>query len=359
MRSLSDTLERLARFKKLGAMDIPSSRLVPFEPPTTNPGNLSAKIYVPAGVAEHPALVVILHGCMQSAGGYDDSAGWSRLADTYGFLVLYPEQKRENNANLCFNWFVPDDIMRESGEAHSIRQFVEAAAVNYNVDRKRIFVTGLSAGGAMANVMLATYPDVFAGGAIIAGLPYGVASSVPEAFDRMRGHGLPDPDRLRLLLRAAAPAFSNPPTISVWHGTDDRTVSNLNAVALVEQWRGVLGLEKAPTTQATVGKDKAAVWMDRFGQALLSYHSISGMGHGTPLDASNGDEKPSPFMLDIGISSTRQIGYEWGLTPSFDRREVPLAATNRAGPETPNLGHLNSDIQNTIESALRSAGLMK
>jgi poly(hydroxyalkanoate) depolymerase family esterase len=152
---------------------------------------------VPANVAEHPALVVILHGCTQTAGGYDDSSGWSRLADVFGFVVLYPEQRRENNANLCFNWFVSQDIMRDSGEALSIRELVAVAMANYNVDRSRIYISGLSAGGAMTNVMLATYPEVFAGGAIIAGLPYGTASTVPEAFDRMRGHGLPQPDRLR------------------------------------------------------------------------------------------------------------------------------------------------------------------
>jgi poly(hydroxyalkanoate) depolymerase family esterase len=358
MRPLSDTLERLARFKKYAAPHSPTSRLVTFEPPVTNPGQLSAQIYVPASLAERPALVVILHGCTQTAGGYDDSAGWSRLADEFGFVVLYPEQGRENNANVCFNWFVPEDIMRESGEALSIRQLVEAATVDYDVDRKRIFISGLSAGGAMANVMLATYPEVFAGGAIIAGLPYGTASTVPEAFDRMRGHGIPAPDRLRQLLRAAAPAFGDPPTISIWHGTSDGTVSDANAAALVEQWRGVLNLESTPTSKRVAGKDTTSVWTDRLSQPALCYHSISGMGHGTPLDVSNGDEKTSPFMLDVGISSTRQIAYEWGLTPSFDRRAT-TPDTSAAGGETPIPRQLNSGIQETIESALRSAGLMK
>ena len=105
--------------------------------------------------------------------------------------MLFPEQQRANNANLCFNWFVPEDIRRDSGEALSIRQMIEATVVAHGIDRRRIFVTGLSAGGAMASVMLATYPEIFAGGAIIAGLPYGSAATIPEAFDRMRGHGGP------------------------------------------------------------------------------------------------------------------------------------------------------------------------
>ena len=96
-----------------------------------------------------------------------------------------------NNPNLCFNWFVPQHIRRDAGEALSIRQMIETLVLRHGIDRGRIFVTGLSAGGAMTSVMLATYPDVFAGGAIIAGLPYGCASSVPEAFDRMRDAASP------------------------------------------------------------------------------------------------------------------------------------------------------------------------
>ncbi|UCI18400.1 PHB depolymerase family esterase [Mesorhizobium sp. B2-1-8] len=107
------------------------------------------------------------------------------MADRRGFAVLFPEQQRSDNANLCFNWFIPDDTRRGSGEALSIRQMIEAVMVAQDSDRTRIFVTGLSAGGAMPAAMLATYPEVFAGGAILAGLPYGSATTLPQAFDRM------------------------------------------------------------------------------------------------------------------------------------------------------------------------------
>ena len=151
----------------------------------SNPGNLRMHAYVPDGVAASPALVVALHGCTQTADSYDQGTGWSDLADRLGFILVFPEQQPANNPKNCFSWFLPGDTARDSGEALSIRQMIAKAVAEFGVDRSRIFVTGLSAGGAMASVMLATYPEIFAGGAIIAGLPYGSASTVQEAFEAM------------------------------------------------------------------------------------------------------------------------------------------------------------------------------
>src|SRR5450756_2796036 len=147
----------------------------------SNPGALRMFEYVPAD--PQPALVIVLHGCTQTAASYDFGAGWSTLADRHGFVLLLPEQQRANNANNCFNWFRAGDIKRGQGEAMSIRQMVEKMIVDHGIDRRRVFVTGLSAGGAMTSVMLATYPDVFAAGAIIAGLFEGPATNTQEPSD--------------------------------------------------------------------------------------------------------------------------------------------------------------------------------
>jgi poly(hydroxyalkanoate) depolymerase family esterase len=151
----------------------------------SNPGNLRMHVYVPNGVDGSPALVVALHGCTQTADSYDQGTGWSDLADRLGFTLIFPEQQPANNPKNCFSWFLPGDTTRDGGEALSIRQMIAKGVAEFGVDRSRIFVSGLSAGGAMASVMLATYPEIFAGGAIIAGLPYGAASSVQEAFEAM------------------------------------------------------------------------------------------------------------------------------------------------------------------------------
>ena len=141
--------------------------------------------YAPAHLPPKAPLVIALHGCTQTADEYDHGTGWSSLADNLGFAVVYPQQQPANNPHNCFSWFLPDDIVRGHGEALSIREMVEHAIATFAADRGKAFVTGLSAGGAMASVMLATYPEVFAGGAIIAGLPYGCASNVSTSI---RGH---------------------------------------------------------------------------------------------------------------------------------------------------------------------------
>jgi poly(hydroxyalkanoate) depolymerase family esterase len=209
VRNLTDTISRLAsnkeRMRKAASPGFTGEdRLTDLAHFGSNPGALRARYYVPATLGPRPALVVVLHGCTQTAAAYDHGAGWSHLAERHGFAVLYPEQRRENNPNLCFNWFQPHDTARGSGEAQSIRQMIAALTDAHDIDPGKVFVTGLSAGGAMAASMLATHPEIFAGGAIIAGLPHGAASTVPEAFDRMRGHGLPDATQLQHRLRIAS-----------------------------------------------------------------------------------------------------------------------------------------------------------
>ena len=124
----------------------------------SNPGNLRMFVYRPPTLADNPALVVVLHGCTQTAAGYDLGAGWSTLADRYGFALLLPEQQRSNNPNGCFNWFQPAHSRRDQGEPLSIRQMIEKSVVDHGIDRRRVFITGLSAGGAMTSNMLACYP---------------------------------------------------------------------------------------------------------------------------------------------------------------------------------------------------------
>ena len=326
MRKISETIARLAAlrasqgFQAVGQGKDRLSNLVNFG---TNPGALRARIYIPDELPDAAPLVVVLHGCTQSAAGYDHGSGWSQLADQEGFALLFPEQQRANNASLCFNWFLPGDTRRNSGEAHSIFQMVETLVIAHGLDRSRIFVTGLSAGGAMTSVMLATYPEVFAGGAIIAGLPYGVAETIPDAFDRMRGHGGPSDRQLRDLVRGASSHKGTWPLISVWHGSADNTVVSSNADAIVRQWRAVLGLASTPARSETVDGHSRRVWCDAEGREVIEEYSIAGMGHGTPL-ATGGDVglgAGAPFMLDVGISSTRLVARFWGITKQGKTRK--------------------------------------
>jgi poly(hydroxyalkanoate) depolymerase family esterase len=354
LRPLSDTLERLARLHRQVAHEPTAANLIEFTVSGANPGNLSAKLFVPAEPTPSAALVVVLHGCTQSAASYDACAGWSALGEEFGFYVLFPEQNRTNNANLCFNWFSKGDIARDEGEAMSIKQMIAEVTAKHPIDSKRVFITGLSAGGAMANVMMATYPEIFAGGSIIAGLPYGVALSVPEAFDRMRGHGMSDKHRLRTdLLDASGMATSWPP-VSVWHGAADRTVACVNSAAIVDQWMGVHAVGELPDKVETNGRITRKTWLNRSGQPAIILRIISGMDHGTPVDALLDREQGGRFMIDVGVSSTAEIAHEWGITPSFERRDRRPRLPKSDEPKKS-----GTAIKDTIEAALRSAGLMK
>ena len=364
MPSISDTI---AKFKRFSTDLQPASGavapygLVPMNEFGRNPGNLHALMHIPAGLTVGAPLVVVLHGCTQSAGAYDRGSGWSALADRFGFAVLYPEQQRGNNPNLCFNWFVPADTRRGSGEAESIREMVAAAIERHRLDASRVFVTGLSAGGAMTSVMLATHPEVFAAGAIIAGLPYGTAASVPEALERMRGHGH---DRVASSerVRAASTYRGSWPAVSVWHGTADTTVNAVNAGLIVEQWRGIHGVGSPPTTNRVDGQLHRA-WHDKTGRVVIEEYVVEGLGHGTPISTS-GDEAcgvPGPHMLDAGISSSYRIAASWGIVPRVAPIRPPSMAdapvTARALPMNMALPSFNPG--QAIGEALRAAGLMK
>ncbi|MFZ4110352.1 MAG: alpha/beta hydrolase family esterase [Polymorphobacter sp.] len=272
----------------------------------------------PARLSGATALVVVLHGCAQNAAGIDHGAGWSTLAAEAGFTLLFVEQARSNNPNLCFNWFQPGDVRRGAGEVESIRQMVAALVANGSADPARIFVTGLSAGGAMTASLLATAPEVFAGGAVIAGVAHGIAGSVGEGLDRMRGTGLSDAATLAARVRAASPHAGPWPRLSVWHGTADSIVVPANAEAILAGWAHLHGLT-APSGAARVNGHMRRVWRDARGVEQIEAHIIAGMGHGLPM-TSIGPEAcgtPGTLILECGLSSTRRIAAFWGIAPKL------------------------------------------
>ena len=312
-----------------------SSRLREVADFGSNPGGLRMLTYAPDNRPARPALVVALHGSTQSAAQYDLGAGWSTLADQHGFVLLMPEQTRQNNPTRSFNWFLPGDIRRGEGEAGSIAQMVETAVEDFNIDRQRIFVAGLSAGGAMTLAMLATYPDLFAAGAVIAGLPYGAAGNVQEALRGMFQDSSRSPRELGDLVRAAAPATARWPRLSVWHGSADRTVKPSNAGEIVKQWLDLHGLPEAPMSEQTIDGHPRQVWWDADGHTVIESYMIADMAHGTPLSRAAGGVA-GPYMIETGISSSDHILKFFGVT------DTPL--------ETP---------ATTIERGARLVGALK
>jgi poly(hydroxyalkanoate) depolymerase family esterase len=279
-----------------------------FEP---NPGNLRMFQYRPRDLKPGAPLVVTLHGCGQTAAGYDLGTGWCQLADQWGFAVLAPEQKAVNNPHTCFDWFNPEDISRGSGEAQSIAVMVRTMIETHALDEARVFITGLSAGGAMTSVMLAAYPELFAGGAIIAGLPYGAATNVRDALESMRSAPLHTPAQWGDMVRAACDYHGPRPKISVWHGALDTTVNINNSQAILAQWAELHGVSLGVARQQLVDGAIHLSWGDR-----LEAYTLAGLGHGAPI-ASSDLGQPGPFIIEAGISSTRRIAQFWGLKPSW------------------------------------------
>ena len=324
--SLAQNVEFLRRLSKingindLGDFGRPNQSQSPLAEVTgfgANPGDLKMFSFVPDELQPKPALVVVLHGCGQTAAGYDLGAGWSSLATRYGFALLMPEQQASNNPNGCFNWFNPEDTARDSGEACSIRQMVARMAGDVGIDPRRVFVTGISAGGAMTSVMLATYPEVFAGGAIIAGLPFGVATNVREALSGMFQSPAHPAGELGDLVRNASSHKGPWPKLSVWHGSADRTVNPANANEIVKQWLDVHQLPSAPMSEGTVDGYPHQVWWNADGETTVESYTITDMAHGTPLGVADNDERygaQGAFLIEAGISSSYHIASFFGLT---------------------------------------------
>jgi poly(hydroxyalkanoate) depolymerase family esterase len=365
----------------------------------TNPGDLRMFSYVPEDLQPMPGLVVVLHGCGQTAAGYDLGAGWSTLAQHYGFALLMPEQQHSNNGQGCFNWFNPEDTTRNSGEACSISQMIARMVDEHEIDPHRIYVTGLSAGGAMTTVMLATYPETFAAGAVIAGLPFGVATNVREALNGMFQTPAHPATELGDLVRNASEHKGPWPRLSVWHGSADRTVNPANADEILKQWLDVHQLPSAPMSEGTVDGYPRQIWWNTDGETIVESYTITNMAHGTPLGLADNDERygaEGAFLIEAGISSSYHIANFFGLTdwirPAKEAakesvkqpakqvakpttKPIPVAAASSA--PTPDIAAVlwpqaglnrepsrpssrgGIDVGGVIKRALTAAGLMK
>lgn len=286
----------------------------------SNPGNLQMYQYVPDNLPSGAPLVVALHGCTQSAGDYYSHSGWPKYADTYGFALVFAQTTSSNNANSCFNWYQSADHTRDQGEALSIKQMVDYAESHQGSDPGRVYITGLSAGGAMTSVMLADYPDVFAGGSIASGIPAGCATDLTSGLTCEYNAVNKTPGEWGDAVRSASGGWGGPwPRVAIWQGTSDTTVNPANATEERDQWTDVWGISRTPSSTVTLpGGTTQAVYNDANGKPAVETFSVSGMAHGLAVNPGSGTDQcgsTGTYYLNY-ICSSYWTAKFWGLDGS-------------------------------------------
>lgn len=220
------------------------------------------RLYIPAPrPGGHRGVILMLHGCTQTAEDFAVGTGMDAQAEQLGFVVAYPEQPRAQNAQLCWNWFRPSDQGATAGEPALLAALARQLSTEFAVPERRVFAAGLSAGGAMAAILGTTHPDLFGAVGVHSGLAAGSARDVMSAFGAMRG----DPG-------AGAQAVAVPAI--VFQGLSDTTVAPANAAAIA----GPLTASKTRVDRSATRQSRVTTGRGAGGQAVEIW-SIDGAGH--------------------------------------------------------------------------------
>jgi poly(hydroxyalkanoate) depolymerase family esterase len=241
-------------------------------------GTRTYKLYVPGSyTGQAVPLVLMLHGCTQNAIDFAAGTRMNMFAEGNTFLVAYPEQVSSANNAKCWNWFQPTDQQRDMGEPSLIAGITRRIMNSYHVDSNRVYVAGMSAGGAMAVIMAVTYPDLYAAVGVHSGLAYRAAHDVRSGFAAMRRGAYSSTQQLTTVIPLIA-----------FHGDRDSTVSPANADHLLDQWLRSMGRKQERSTYSTkvergqVSGGRAytrSIYHDTSGYALVEKWLVHKAGH--------------------------------------------------------------------------------
>jgi poly(hydroxyalkanoate) depolymerase family esterase len=272
------------------------------------------KLYSPPGNDGRPLpLVVMLHGCTQEPDDFATGTGMNEQAREQAFFVLYPEQSQYANPSRCWNWFKHDHQQRDSGEPALLASMTQAVIRQHDIDAHRVYIAGLSAGGAMAAIVAAAYPEIFAAAGVHSGLPRGAASNVLEALTVMKnGNAGPGPHSGASRTGTANAMAGRPqmpvPTI-VFHGDQDRTVHPRNGEQVIA---AALGSSRSATVESKPQVERGAsaqgrrytrsTHRDDRGHALAEHWLLHGAGH-----AWSGGNAEGSYTDAAGPDATREM----------------------------------------------------
>jgi poly(hydroxyalkanoate) depolymerase family esterase len=285
-------------------------------------GSREYKLWMSSGYRkEKPVpLVLMLHGCMQKPEDLAAASGMNELADEKTFLVVYPQQVAAANPLSCWNWFDPNHQARNAGEPALLAAVIQDIRAAYSIDAKRIYVVGISAGGAMAVVMAASYPELFAGVGVIAGEEYKAAATVEGGLASMKSGG-PDPNQQGLLAyeamqKSLSGSKKRMPVIA-FHGTKDPYLNPVNTDQIIAQWAQTNdylddGKDNESVTTQSPKETKGSVpngysytklqYKDSNGRLLMEKWSVDSLGHawpGSPIANQFADPKGPKASAEI------------------------------------------------------------
>ncbi len=291
-----------------------------------NPGHLKMFLYQPKNLTpnEKTPLIVVLHGCLQSASSVAKQSGWNKLADENGFIVLYPQQRIKNNPQKCFSWYRKKNIKKNRGENYSIKQMIDNVKANYSIDTSKIFITGLSAGAAMSVALMANYPETFKAGAIFAGAPYRVANGMIQGMMSLLGWRIKSPEKWGNIVRKANPYFKgNYPKLIIYQGKNDLIVNKRNGVELMKQWTNINSISQEPTECVPCFANNPDIerntYKNKEFKEVVVFYKINKLGHALLVDPGNcfnQGGKTGTFAKDKNFHSTYWTAIDFGLLPS-------------------------------------------
>ena len=286
-------------------------------------GDLAYRLFEPPAWKEPRRLLVMLHGCTQDSGDLAVGTGMNGLAEEAGFAVLYPEQSAAAHTQRCWTWYDRAQQRADGSEVTRLTSLVRGVTAALNVDPDHTYLAGISAGGAMANILAVVHPEMFAGLAVHSGIPFGAAEDVTEGLTTMQHGGAPGP------IAAEGPAFDaarrarTPARVIVLHGGADSVVRPVNGQQVAAQWAAILdgrerragsaGLAEVQEEDRLEGgrAGKVRVWRDRVGDERVYLGEIEGLGH-----AWSGGSPEGTYTDPVGPSASRLIATFLGLLPS-------------------------------------------